>query len=86
MRALMIEAKSLGSARGIYSGLSQFQPELIGSNDEGYLVSVEIRADRQIVDILGALGDYLTQRDDGPARVEFDGRHYTMNPEHLEMH
>jgi hypothetical protein len=82
MRAVTIEAKSFESARDIHNALSQFYPDLIGSAEEGYQVSVELRgADRQVVDILDVLVAYVTGRDDGPARIELHGKRYNLHAE-----
>jgi len=76
MRAITIEAKSLGSARGIYSALSEFHPELTGSDEEGYRVSVELRgANRQALIVLAVLEGYVESRDAGPLRIRLGGRH-----------
>jgi hypothetical protein len=83
MRAITIEAKTLDSARRLYDSLSGFHPELLGSDDDGYRVSVELRNnDRDIVPVLDAIEQYVNGRPDDPARIELDGRHYTMHATH----
>jgi hypothetical protein len=82
MRAITIDAKSFESAQGIYSALSDFRPELSGSDAQGYRVSVELRAGWQVVNILAVLEGYVTRRHDGPARIELDGRRYTLEATH----
>jgi hypothetical protein len=80
MRAITIEANSLGSARGLYNTLAEFHPELIGSEEEGYRVTVEVGgSDRQIVSILDSLQEYVAERAGGPARLELDGYRYTLH-------
>jgi hypothetical protein len=79
MRAITVEAKSLDSARRLYGALSAFYPELLGTEDEGYRVSVELRnRDRDIVRVLDAIERYVNEQESDPARIELDGRYYTM--------
>jgi hypothetical protein len=80
MRAITVEAKSIDSARALSNALSEFAPQLSGNDEEGYRVSVEVTgSDGQIVAILDALQEHVTERESGPARVEVDGRRYTMH-------
>ena len=80
MRAIMIEAKDLESAHDLYSAFSGFYAELSGSDAAGYRVSIEIGgANRQLANILDALQRYVASRNDGPAELELDGKHYTMH-------
>ena len=82
MQALTIDTRSLESARGLYDALSEFHPEITGSDETGYCVSVELRsADREVLAILDALQAYVSARANGPARIEFAGRSYAMHPE-----
>jgi hypothetical protein len=47
-------------------------------------VSVELRgADRGVIEILDALERHVTDRNDGPARVELDGKRYTLHSERV---
>jgi hypothetical protein len=79
MRSLTVEARSLESARSLYDALSEFHPQLTGSADEGYYVTVELGSvDRVTVAVLDAIQRYVSRRADGPARVELDGRSYTL--------
>jgi hypothetical protein len=79
MRAITIEAKSVGSARRLYNALIEFYPELAGSEDEGYRVSVELgSSESRLVDVLNAIEQYVAEANNGPARVNFDGRRYTL--------
>jgi hypothetical protein len=83
VRAITVEAKSLDSARNLYNSLSRFHAELLGSEEEGYRVSVELRNnDRDIVLVLDAIERYLDQRASESARVELDGHRYTMHANH----
>ncbi len=80
MRALTIEARSIESANGLYNALARFQPELLGSEDEGYRIAVELGSfDRQVVAVLDAIEEYVSERHDGPACVDLDGRRYTLH-------
>jgi hypothetical protein len=79
MRGITIDAKTLRSAQALYEALYAFRPELTGSEDEGYRVTVEFGdSARQIDSILNALQEHVTQRATGPTRLELDGRRYTM--------
>jgi len=80
MRSMTIEARSLQSARALYSALSEFQPEMTGSDYEGYRVSIELgSSDGQIVAVLDLLEKHVSERATEPARVELDGRRYTLH-------
>jgi hypothetical protein len=82
MRAITVEARSLDSARGFCDALAQFHPQLTGSDAGSYRVSVELgESDSEIVALLDALEKHVTERATGPARVELDGRHYTLHAE-----
>lgn len=80
MQTLMIRAVSGGSALEIQAALAAFQPELVEVGDS-YTVVVELGREAQIVGVLNALQDFVTERADGAARVDFNGRSYTMLPE-----
>jgi len=80
MRAITIEAQTLDSARRLCDALSAFHPELLGDEEEGYRVSVELRnSDRDIVSVLGALERFVKAKPDDPAQIELGGRHYTIH-------
>jgi hypothetical protein len=79
MRSLTVEAKSEAGARALFSALSPFSPELGGDEQEGYRVIVPLNgSDHQVVALLGAIESFVANRKDGPARVELDGRRYTL--------
>jgi hypothetical protein len=79
MASLTVEARSLEGAHGLCSALSSFGPELSGSDENGYRVVVALRgSDRQVVAVLDAIEGYVSRRNDGPARLELDGRRYTL--------
>lgn len=82
MRSLTVQAESLQSARGLYEALSGFDPELSGSDDEGYEVAVELGGfDRQVITVLDVIQHHVSERHVGSARVELGGRSYTMQAE-----
>jgi hypothetical protein len=79
LRSFTVDAKSLASARGLYQALSGFHPELSGSDQEGYRVTVDLgSSDQQVIAVLNAIVGHVTARNDGPARVELDGKRYTL--------
>lgn len=81
MRSLTVEAISLESAQRLYDTLSEFKPELTGSKEEGFRVSVELgSSDRQVLAVLDAVQEYVAERS-SPARVELEGRRYTLHPD-----
>jgi hypothetical protein len=80
MRAITIEAMNVGPARGLYNALIEFHPELAGSDDKGYGVSVELGSgESRLLDVLGAIEHYVTEASRGPTRIDVDGRGYTMH-------
>ena len=80
MQTITIEAASPESALALYHALAGFRAELRESEDGRRFIDVELgRGDREIVDVLNALEDYVTHRNDGPARVELNGRKYMLH-------
>ena len=80
MESLTIHPVSRESAEGYCGRLYGFGAKLIEVESGRYEVRVPLlSSDRQIVAVLNALEGYVTERDDGPARVETN-RHYTMRP------
>jgi hypothetical protein len=80
MRALSIEAGPAPLAHGLYSALSAFHPELTSDDSEGHRITVELgNDDARTADVLEAIQAHVTARDDGPARVEIHGLHYTFH-------
>jgi hypothetical protein len=62
------------------AALSSFRSELVESAD-GYEVVVGLpRGDGEVVAVLNALEQYVTERGSGPAQVELDGHSYVMHP------
>jgi hypothetical protein len=80
MRSLTVAAKNLDSAQQLHSALAEFDAELEQSEHNGYCVVVSLKGPgRRIVEVLDALQKHVTDRDDGPAQVDLDGRSYTMH-------
>jgi hypothetical protein len=78
---LVIYALSLESAEGFRSGLAGFRTELTQSDDGRYRVQIALDGNREILALLSALAKYVTERGDGPARLELDGHPYTLPPQ-----
>ena len=80
MQALTVRASTLDVAHSLYSALAAFHPEVTECEAGGYLVTVSLHgSDRRVIEILDALEQHVAERDAGPARVELDGRMYTMH-------
>lgn len=79
MNTITIEAATPESALALYEALADFGAELRASEDGRRFIDVELRgSDRKIVDVLNAVEDYVTRRNDGPARIELGGHTYTL--------
>ncbi len=79
MRAITVEAESVGPERSLYNALIAFHPELSGSEAEGYSVSVELgTSERRILNVLSAIEAYVNEANGGPASIDVGGRPYTM--------
>ena len=80
MRAITVEAESVGPARSLYNALIEFHPELSGSEDGGYSVSVELgSSERRLLDVLSAIEEYVTAANRGPASIDVGGHRYSMH-------
>ena len=85
MRAITVEAKSPTSAEALCAALAEFEPQLSGSDADGYKVTVNVgSSDRMVVALLNRLEQFVTERDAGPAQVELGGRGYTLHPRSFE--
>ena len=60
--------------------LRGFQAELVESEDGRYDVQVSLDDDRDISRVLGAIDTHVTERADGPTRLDLDGRRYLIEP------
>ena len=82
MQTLKIEAASPASAHAMIDALAEFQAELVEDPDGRSEVVVTLGGgDQNIVKVLNALERYVTERANEPARIELEGRKYTMHPE-----
>ena len=79
METLRIHAASPESGRAMLVALSAFPAELVESADGCEVVVGLARGDGEVVAVLNALEQYVTERASGPARVEVDGHRYVMH-------
>src|SRR5437588_12461676 len=81
MDALVIHAASRESAEGFYAALTELRAKLVETPGGRYQVEIPLGgSNAEIVAALNALEKYVSQRGDGPARVELDGNRYTLHP------
>jgi hypothetical protein len=81
MQTLTIKARTLESARGFVTGLAGFNTELDEADDGSYLVQITLGGpDSDIIAVLNALEDYVTNRSQEPAEVGLAGRTYELHP------
>jgi hypothetical protein len=80
VQTLTIGPASLDRARAMVECLRDFEAELVESADGRYDVQVKLADDRDINRVLGAIDTHVTERADGPARLDLDGRHYLIEP------
>jgi hypothetical protein len=81
MQTLTVKARTLESAHGFLSGLGRFDAVLQEANDGSYLIEITLGGpDCEIIAVLNALEDYVTNRGREPAEVELAGRTYKMHP------
>ena len=81
MQSITIHAATAYSAGAMRAVLCQFDSE-VSAADGHYEVTVRLRGgDREVVDVLTALELYVTERANGPAHIDFEGREYTLHPE-----
>jgi len=80
MQTLTVEAATPDSALALYEALSGFRAELRATEDEHSYVEVTLgQSDREIVEVLNAIEDYVTHRATGPARVGLNGRKFALH-------
>jgi len=80
VETLRIRAATPQTGRAMLAALSGFRAELLESS-EGCEVVVDLgRGDEEIIGVLNALERYVTERADGPARVEVYGKSYVLHP------
>ena len=80
MHTLTIGAASLQSARGFLDSLDGFQAELIESAPGEYQLRITLHGGREVHDVLRAIDEAVTERANGPIRLDLDGQHYTLEP------
>jgi hypothetical protein len=81
MQLLTIDAASRESANGFLMALAAFEPKLVEAEGR-YQVKVALSgSDRDILRVLRALEDHVTERGGGPAKVQFDEHSYTLHPQ-----
>jgi hypothetical protein len=80
MEALTIQAANPESGRAMLEALSAFRAELMKDDGRCEVVVHLGRGDSEIVAVLNALEQYVTERGSGPAQVELDGHSYVMHP------
>lgn len=80
MLTITIEAATPESAHALFQALAGHVRILRQGDDGRQFVDVDLpRGDREIVEVLNTIEDYVTHRNDGPARVELDGRVYMLH-------
>ena len=60
--------------------LRGFEAELVEGEDGRYEVQVSLDDDRDVNRVLGTIDGYVTERADGSARLDLDGRRYLIEP------
>lgn len=80
MQGLTIHAASAESARAIAAALEDFDPTVIVLAGGRYDVAVDLRRG-EIVRVIAAIEHYVNEPSGGTARIEFEGRDYTMHPD-----
>jgi hypothetical protein len=80
MQTLTIEAATPDSAFALHEALSGFRAELRVTDEGKSYVGVTLgQSDREIVEVLNAIEDYVMQRATGPARIALNGRKYVLH-------
>jgi hypothetical protein len=80
MQKLTVDASTTEVAQGLFSALASFHPEIVDRSDGGHQVVVALGgSDAQIIAILSALERYVTERGNGPAKIDLAGRSYTLH-------
>ena len=79
-QTLTIGPGSVERARAMLECLDDFEAEIVEREDGLYDVQVSLASDRDINRVLGAIDTHVSERADGPARLDLDGRRYLMEP------
>ena len=78
---MTVHAGSVESAQEMLAALHRFRAELV-EVDGGGAVAVTLGSDNgEFAAVLSAIQRYVTERADGPARVDFNGHRYVMHRE-----
>lgn len=81
MEMLMIETASPASARAMADVLSPFGAELLGSAGACSEVVISLgRGNAELVAVLNALEEFVTEQASGPACLKLMGHSYVMHP------
>jgi hypothetical protein len=80
VQTLTIGPASLERAQAMLECLRGFEAELVENEDGRYDVQVNLNGERDINHVLGAIDTHVTERADGPARLDLDGRRYLIQP------
>jgi hypothetical protein len=80
LQTLTIGPASLERAQAMLDCLQGFAAELVQNEDGRYEVRVSVDSGRDINRALGAIDAHVTERADGPARLDLDGRRYLIEP------
>jgi hypothetical protein len=87
MQRLTVDASTNEVAQGVYSALAGFWPEIVERPDGGYEVVVALGgSDTQIIEVLSALERHVTERGNGPAKIDLEGRSYTLHAQPEQPH
>lgn len=80
METLTIRAASLESAQDFCAALEDFRAELVEDPPGTCLVRITFNgSNREIVSVLRALEECVSERSDGPAVVGLNGKTYTLH-------
>ena len=80
MEKFTIAAASWQSGFDLSVLLSRFQTELLETEDGRQQVVVTPKDDREIIEVLNAIEDYVTRRNRGPAQIEWHEHTYALHP------
>jgi hypothetical protein len=84
MQKLSTLATTPDSARGLYEALSGFRTDILETEDQKYLVGITlVGGNREMIDVLNAIEQHVTERGTEPARISLSGRTYSMHPYRL---
>ena len=81
MDSLVIHAASRTSAEGFRDALFDLGATVVEANFGRYQVEIPLGGgDKQIVEALRRIEEYVIIRGDGPARLDLGGHRYTLHP------